>query len=559
MNENQNKYVDINAHDNYPDSEQKIEIPTMKVIPLKKICMTIGELPTSYLETMTYYEMLVWFINYLRNNIIPTINNNSEAVQEVQTVVLSLQNYINEYKDSIDSDVEELEKYMNNYFENLDVQEEINNKLDDMLKDGVLEQIIEQFLAIKSLLCFDNVAEMKLSTNITDGSYARTLGYYSKNDGGSSLYKIRTITNDDVVDEGSIIKLNNNNLIAELVVENNEVNVNQFGAKGDNVTDDTQAIQKAINFASSKGFKDVKLINYRYYCGSGLEITYPEFKLHGQPLTEYGNSIRFDLNVTIGIDVKNYGFKMENICLLTTKGTTNSVVGLRIVRPTGKGTYDEIENAMNLDADINNCSFLWLNTAIYFKGRNVNIDTCEFGECQNCIQLDKLAEGHSHRDIWIRNNRFHNIGVYQRETLGYEYGFAIIFPSVWTRADTYGNIIRNNFFDYCNNIFTGDIIGCTISDNNILDCLHNGIVAINPNEGSMSSPNEISVMISNNNINLRGSEANYGIYLKGVTRPRIVGNVITNQPTICLYLENCSTLWIADNVLFSARSDITEN
>ena len=38
MNENQNKYVDINAHDNYPDSKQKIEIPTMKVIPLKKIC-----------------------------------------------------------------------------------------------------------------------------------------------------------------------------------------------------------------------------------------------------------------------------------------------------------------------------------------------------------------------------------------------------------------------------------------------------------------------------------------------------------------------------------------
>ena len=80
---NENEYVDINAHDNYPDSDQKIEIPTMKVLPLKKICMTIGEIPTSYLETMTYYEMLVWFIEYLKNNIIPTINNNAEAVQEV--------------------------------------------------------------------------------------------------------------------------------------------------------------------------------------------------------------------------------------------------------------------------------------------------------------------------------------------------------------------------------------------------------------------------------------------------------------------------------------------
>ena len=143
---NENEYVDINAHDNYPDSDQTIDIPTMKVLPLKKICMTIGELPTSYLETMTYYEMLVWFIEYLKNNIIPTVNNNAEAVQEVQGVVLELQNYINAYKDSIDQDVEDLEDYMNNYFENLDVQDEINNKLNQMVLDGTLQTIIGSYV-----------------------------------------------------------------------------------------------------------------------------------------------------------------------------------------------------------------------------------------------------------------------------------------------------------------------------------------------------------------------------------------------------------------------------
>ena len=34
------------------------------VSPLKKICMTIGQLPTSYIETMSYYEMLIWFIEF---------------------------------------------------------------------------------------------------------------------------------------------------------------------------------------------------------------------------------------------------------------------------------------------------------------------------------------------------------------------------------------------------------------------------------------------------------------------------------------------------------------
>ena len=59
----------------------KPEIKVGYVTPLKKICMTIGELPSSYLETMTYYEMLVWFTEFLRNKVIPTVDNNAEAVQ----------------------------------------------------------------------------------------------------------------------------------------------------------------------------------------------------------------------------------------------------------------------------------------------------------------------------------------------------------------------------------------------------------------------------------------------------------------------------------------------
>lgn len=246
---NKNKYVDINAHDNYPDSKQKIEIPPMKVISLKKICMTIGELPTSYLESMTYYEMLVWFINYLRDNIIPTVNGNGEAVEELQNVVMSLQNYINSYKDSIDADVEELEDYMNNYFENLDVQEEINNKLDEMLKDGVLEQIIEQFIQSNALWCFDNVQSMKESNNLIDGSFAKTLGYYNINDGGNAEYII--VDDDTLVDDGGSILTLNNGLKAKLIIKDS-INIKQFGCKGNSENDDTTAFQSAIDYLENE-------------------------------------------------------------------------------------------------------------------------------------------------------------------------------------------------------------------------------------------------------------------------------------------------------------------
>lgn len=100
--------------------------PITTLPPFKRLCMTIGELPTSYLETMTYYEMLVWFTEYMKNTIIPTINNNGLAVKELQD------KYI------------ELKTYVDNYFDNLDIQEEINNKLDEMVESGELERIINE-------------------------------------------------------------------------------------------------------------------------------------------------------------------------------------------------------------------------------------------------------------------------------------------------------------------------------------------------------------------------------------------------------------------------------
>lgn len=49
----------------------------------------------------------------------------------------------------------ELYQYVHDYFDNLDVQEEINNKLDQMVEDGTLQEIIGEYLTpmIKILFC----------------------------------------------------------------------------------------------------------------------------------------------------------------------------------------------------------------------------------------------------------------------------------------------------------------------------------------------------------------------------------------------------------------------
>lgn len=139
----------------------------------------------------------------------------------------------------------ELKDFVDDYFDNLDVQEEINNKLDEMTDEGTLQEIITAYIQANVAWSFDTVADMKVAENFINGSYAQTLGYHSKNDGGSALYKVRTITNDDVVDDKFIIELADDSLIAELIIVD-KINVKQLGAYGDDTHNDTDAFKSAL-------------------------------------------------------------------------------------------------------------------------------------------------------------------------------------------------------------------------------------------------------------------------------------------------------------------------
>ena len=108
------------------ETNEIIDVQTLP--PFKKFIMTIGNIPTSYLESMTYAELLMWFCNYLQETVIPTVNNNAEAVSELQGLFI------------------ELKSYVDNYFENLDVQSEINKKLDEMATDGTLTGLLSTYL-----------------------------------------------------------------------------------------------------------------------------------------------------------------------------------------------------------------------------------------------------------------------------------------------------------------------------------------------------------------------------------------------------------------------------
>lgn len=100
------------------------EIKNLK--PFPKFCYSIGYIPTSYKVAMTYEEQLVWLCDYLENTVIPAVNNNGHAVEELQNLFV------------------ELKQYVDDYFSDLNVQTEINNKLDDMAESGELAEIINE-------------------------------------------------------------------------------------------------------------------------------------------------------------------------------------------------------------------------------------------------------------------------------------------------------------------------------------------------------------------------------------------------------------------------------
>lgn len=158
--------------------------------------------------------------------------------------IINSQNIIGTQMENVTNAFIELQNYVENYFKNLDVQKEINNKLDDMVEQGTLQEIITSYLNSKALFCYDTVALMKQATNLIDGSYTKTLGFYAKNDGGSSIYKIRTKTNEDIIDEMKLLSLYDNTLVAEFIENKYIYNIMQFGL---NIIDSSSNITNKIN------------------------------------------------------------------------------------------------------------------------------------------------------------------------------------------------------------------------------------------------------------------------------------------------------------------------
>lgn len=385
-----------------------IDIKTLR--PFTRFCCSIGTIPASYLVAMSYEEQLLWLCNFLENTLIPTVNNNGEAVAELQGLYIELKNYVD------------------NYFKNLDVQEEINNKLDQMAEDGTLQEIIFSFLKLNSLLAFDTINDLQNSINLVEGSFARTFGFYEINDGGGAFYKIKKLTSDYTINNSTVFSINNTDLIAVLIA-NNSMSLKQFGAKSDGVFDNSPIFNSAISF----GLKSLFIPDGTYFINTPINInncktiigeSYANTIIKAPKGAFYNDNedknYRFISNLTIdGVEINNniglnlmFAFsKINNLIIKNFEKGINSLNGSWI------NTIDNLQisycnygwfhssDAFN-NYDFIKCTFQHNNISLYLQAKtfNTNFDCCNFESNENVFDLASF-ENLILNNCYIENNK----------------------------------------------------------------------------------------------------------------------------------------------------------
>lgn len=92
------------------------DVEKLNYRPFTRFCMSIGAVPSSYLAGLTIEEQILWFCSYLEKEVVPTINNNADVVQEIQ-----------------------------DFIDNLNIGEYVDEKIDQMVEDGTFMALLAEY------------------------------------------------------------------------------------------------------------------------------------------------------------------------------------------------------------------------------------------------------------------------------------------------------------------------------------------------------------------------------------------------------------------------------
>jgi hypothetical protein len=449
----------------------------------------------------------------------------------------------------------------------------------------------------------DNVAALKALTvsGIADGQLYITRGYYSDNDGGQGTY---------IYDTSSAVTDNGGTVIAPtagsgrfLLQYSDELNVKQFGAKGDGSTNDLSAIQSAAAVSKSSGGLTIKFPdgNYRIVFPSGMSAYDSLIKLTSNSEVKFTGGASISASAITGSNLYSSVFgidltalpvsnvRFENLNMVQDAALAGQENTAAVMLCTAQnGSSDSIQNVT-----ITGCKFVSFACPIYILHRSSSGSTSRqvngvkilnnYGSLnpsfitadgKNIVISENIASGdesgslytydavsvHSGIDVEISNNIFS----------GYNEYAVNIRNNPNNLCGSKNILVNNNVIKNCAlkgvgvSLASGEstygVDSISISNNSISNSsASNSSTAILVDVGSASAGTPISfISISNNKIN----QCNSGIQIKGTLgilckRISIVGNFIemlSGNTDYALYVKNVDIGSVSSNSILSLYS-----
>ena len=364
----------------------------------------------------------------------------------------TVEDYINRFN--------ELYTYVHDYFDNLDVQEEINNKLDQMADEGTLQEIIAAYLNANALWCADTNEDVSSLTNLVEGSFVETFGYKRVGDGVYNIYKIRQKAEGEVADGYDLIDISSNNsLVAERM---------QYGKKVVIELLPTDDIQDYLDLECDKTIilppNSTYTYNNRLYLNSNTELDLNNSTLvvdyEGETLIlAYRPTDTFTkYNGYKNITIRN-GTIISCICFMHNKNVT-----LENVEFKEQASRHAIQLASCYNFTVRDCIFNGSEAYNTTSCECVNIDPCSYG-AQPFIPSGSVMFDHTNNmNVLIENNTFKNS---TKEGHRYTNGVGTHSRDDDGQLICDGLIIRNNNFGspYYSAINLSDYKNVTIDGN----------------------------------------------------------------------------------------------
>lgn len=296
-----------------------------------------------------------------------------------------------------------------------------------VLYGSINENKFTNALRKKKANYYISVEKMKEDASLVVDTVCVTLGYYEPNDGGGSTYKVREKIATDIDDGGSIHFLNDE-LVAELIVENETVNVKQFGAHGDGGNDDYNYFRNTIDFSKENGF-DVRIPIGNFLISKQINlISVIGFKIigsnnaNGKNATKViysGNGSLLNIDGCSNINVCNFYIEARNGIGISMSGgrsfnchfsdihISNMNYGIYITATTGYTYFDRVTMAVSentVNGILIDCSNEIYANYIYF--RECAVDALYISdESRNLVYLGNCYYVYfSHCDICNGNN-----------------------------------------------------------------------------------------------------------------------------------------------------------